>query len=68
MPEKGSAVPQQRSVWEKPTLTKLDMGADTKSASGNAPPAGEPPPPAPPGTKLGFAFEWSLPLSARTDT
>jgi len=58
-----------RRAWEPPTVTKLAIGTETKSARENARTAGsEPPPPAAPTTKFGFSFEMSLPLSTRTDT
>jgi hypothetical protein len=57
-----------RRAWEPPTVTKLAIGTETKSAHAKGRSAGsEPRPPAAPATKLGFSFEMSLPLSARTD-
>jgi hypothetical protein len=57
-----------RSAWEPPAVTKLPIGAQTKSAvtsgSGQSQLA-EPQPPAAPATKLGFSFEMAFPLSAR---
>jgi hypothetical protein len=54
-----------RRIWQAPAVTKLAIGTQTKSAGRTeiAPPQ----PPAAPGMKLGFAFEWSIPLSARTE-
>lgn len=54
-----------RLAWQSPTVTKLAIGAETKTAGQLA--LIQPQPPAAPGMKLGFAFEWSIPLSARTD-
>jgi hypothetical protein len=62
---------QARRGWEAPVVTELPIGTQTRastptSSSGRGQ---EPPPPAPaPATKLGFAFEMSFPLSARTDS
>jgi hypothetical protein len=60
-----------RRGWEAPVVTELPIGTQTRdrthtssSGSGDVPP---PPVPAP-DTKLGFAFEMSFPLSARTDS
>jgi hypothetical protein len=57
-----------RRAWRTPTVTKLAIGAATKKAGAHAAHAGlqSPPPPAAPESKLGFSFEMSLPLSART--
>ena len=50
-----------------PTVTKLAIGAQTKTrAARGAGAAAQPPVPAAPESKLGFSFEMSLPLSART--
>jgi hypothetical protein len=66
-----------RRAWRPPVLTKLPIGAQTKSArqdehgmGSQTPGAGRashdhPQPPAAPATKLGFAMEWAFPLSAR---
>lgn len=53
--------------WEPPTITELKIGTETKSNpdSGYASQSAEPPPPAAPTVKLGFSFEWALPLSRR---
>jgi hypothetical protein len=56
-----------RRAWRPPTVTKLAIGTQTKTVRAHAPRAGaQPPPPAAPASKLGFSFEMSLPLSART--
>jgi hypothetical protein len=56
-----------RRTWQRPTVTKLAIRTETKTARKGAaglPP--QPPEPAAPESKLGFSFEMSLPLSART--
>jgi hypothetical protein len=66
----GSSL-QARRIWELPTITKLPIGTATfASRSEIQPDAGQgmnPPAPAPPASKLGFSFEMSLPLAARTE-
>lgn len=67
----GSPFPTRRA-WEAPALKELPIGTETGSAGakGLAPDSGQrtnPPPPATPTTKLGFAFEMSFPLSVRTE-
>ena len=64
--------PATRRAWEPPAVTKLAIGAETKSArekiSGSAQTSvAQPQPPAAPATKLGFWFEWGFPLSARNE-
>jgi hypothetical protein len=73
----GRTVAETRCAWEPPAVTKLPIGAQTKSswsgapgadveASGRAQPAlAQPQPPAAPATKLGFSFEMAFPLSSR---
>lgn len=57
-----------RRAWEPPTVKKLAIGTETKAARENDRNAGlDPQPPAAPSAKLGFSFEMSLPLSARTN-
>jgi len=63
---------QARRAWQAPALVELPIGTQTRfaGAGSRATEAGQPanpPPPATPSTKLGFAFEMSLPLSVRTD-
>jgi hypothetical protein len=63
----SGTIPATRRTWKPPTVAKLAIGTQTKSARANGHPKfAHPEPPATPGMKLGFAFEWSLPLSART--
>jgi hypothetical protein len=67
----GSPV-QARRIWELPTITKLPIGTATRCASGSGiqPDSGHrmnPPAPATPALKLGFSFEMSFPLAARTE-
>lgn len=67
----GSPV-QARRVWESPTVTKLPIGTATNSAnrSGIQSASGrrmKPLAPAAPASKLGFSFEMSFPLAARTE-
>jgi hypothetical protein len=47
--------------------TKSGLDGDRSAAPGVAARNEPPQPPPSPATKLGFAFEWSLPLSARTE-
>jgi len=68
-----------RRTWEPPAITKLGIGTETKSSGEDGRRAGletlnsdqsrsaQPQPPTVPATKLGFSFEWSFPLSARTE-
>lgn len=68
-----------RRPWEPPAITKLAISTETKAAAAggptigskslhsSVPASGEPQPPAASAMKLGFSFEWSLPLSARTE-
>ena len=66
-----------RRAWEPPSVTKLAIGAQTKSSPVDAQAAGasapaqgrvaEPSPPAAPASKLGFSIEMGFPLSARTE-
>jgi hypothetical protein len=67
----GSSL-QARRIWALPTITKLPIGTATRFASRSEiqPDSGQrmnPPAPAPPASKLGFSFEMSLPLAARTE-
>ena len=57
------------STWEPPVVTKVAIGAETKSAPESKKNAGltEPQPPSPPATKLGFAFEMAFPMSSRSE-
>lgn len=56
-----------RRAWRPPTVTTLAIRTQTKTASANAAgAAAQPPVPAAPEGKLGFSFEMSLPMSART--
>jgi len=57
----------QLRVWEPPIVTKIAIGAETKSARPNSDNFPEPPPPSSPGTKLGFSFEMAFPMAARTE-
>jgi hypothetical protein len=69
----GGDIPvHTRRVWEAPAIIELPIGTETRFAAANSAPfsAGEriePPAPVAPSSKLGFAFEMSFPLSARTD-
>jgi hypothetical protein len=60
---------ETRRAWEAPAMSEVSIGRATKAAAPDHRPdeGGNPPPPASPGTKLGFSFEMSFPLSARTD-
>jgi hypothetical protein len=59
-----------RRAWVAPVVTRLEIGAETKSAhqAAESPDLPEPPPATSPSTKLGFSFEMALPLSARSDS
>jgi hypothetical protein len=60
----------KRRTWQSPTVTTVAIRDKTKSARTNGQAIGkltEPPPPATPATKLGFAFEMAFPLSARIE-
>ncbi len=66
----GSANDERRSTWEPPVVTKVAIGAETKSAlprEASRLGLAEPSPPSPPATKFGFSFEMAFPLSARTE-
>ena len=62
-------------AWEPPAITKLAIGKETKSTArkgravssepSRAEQLAQPQPPSVPAAKLGFAFEWAFPLSAR---
>jgi hypothetical protein len=57
----------KRRAWRRPTVTKLSIGAQTKTARADAARTNaEPLAPAAPAGKFGFSFEMSLPMSART--
>jgi hypothetical protein len=62
------SAPDTRPKWEAPAFTKLPIagrtGSDDKVANGS-PRAVEPAAPGQPLSKLGFSFEWSLPMSTR---
>ena len=62
------SAPDTRPEWEAPALTKLPIasrtGSDENVANG-APRAVEPAAPGQPLSKLGFSFEWSIPMSTR---
>jgi hypothetical protein len=64
--------------WTPPTIAKLAIGKETKSAvtsqrletgtgGADAKVVVEPRAPAAPASKFGFSFEWAFPLSARND-
>ena len=65
----------QKRSWVPPTVTKLAIGKHTKSTvgvvhgleSGSSNSVVEPQPPREPAAKFGFSFEWSFPLSVRSD-
>jgi hypothetical protein len=57
-------------VWEAPAFTKLPIVSRTGSGPNvaNDPPRViEPAAPGQPLSKLGFSFEWSFPMSSRSD-
>jgi hypothetical protein len=57
----------KRRAWEAPVVTKLAIGAETRSApaTGQGTEPAHPQAPADPSSKLGFSFEMAFPLSAR---
>jgi hypothetical protein len=67
----------KRRPWEPPLVAKLDIGTETKSTQAQPTRPGmpsseqdrffEPLAPASPAAKFGFSFEWSFPLSSRTE-
>jgi hypothetical protein len=65
----GQTNNKRRNTWEPPVVTKVAIGAETKSAAQSANNTGlaEPQPPSPPATKLGFAFEMAFPMSSRSE-
>jgi hypothetical protein len=56
----------KRRTWEPPVVTKLTLAAQKQSGPGSGL-AAAPQAPAAPASKLGFSFELSFPLSARTE-
>ncbi len=62
--------PDARPNWEAPAFTKVPIasrtGAGTNVATDPAR-AVEPVAPGQPLSKLGFSFEWSFPMSSRSD-
>ncbi|HET7805870.1 MAG TPA: hypothetical protein VFL53_16655 [Pseudolabrys sp.] len=57
-----------RPDWEAPAFTKLPIASRTGSgahAADGSLRAAEPAAPGQPLSKLGFSFEWSLPMSTR---
>jgi len=65
----GQANNKRRNTWQPPVVTKVAIGAETKSVaqSVNNTCFAEPQPPSPPETKLGFAFEMAFPMSSRSE-
>lgn len=65
----GHTSNEQRTPWEPPTIRKVAIGAETRSAQAedNNAALTEPQPPSSPSTKLGFSFEMAIPMSARFD-
>jgi hypothetical protein len=57
-----------RPAWEAPAFTKLPIVSTTGSGANStdgSPRAAEPAAPGQPRSKLGFSYEWSLPMSTR---
>jgi hypothetical protein len=65
----GQTNDKRSNTWEPPVVTKVAIGAETKSTPEIESNAGltEPQPPSPPATKLGFAFEMAFPMSSRSE-
>ena len=61
----GRTNDKRSNTWEPPVVTKVAIGAETKSVSNTG--LAEPQLPSPPSTKLGFAFEMAFPMSSRTE-
>lgn len=55
-----------RRAWQTPAVKKLAIGTQSRSNTAGSAEV-SPQAPTPPGTKLGFSFEMSIPLSARTE-
>ena len=66
----GQSTSEAHPVWEAPAFTKLSIVSRTGSGANvaNDPPrVVEPAAPGQPLSKLGFSFEWSFPMSSRSD-
>lgn len=66
----GPSTSEAHPVWEGPAFTKLPIVSRTGSGANvaNDPPrVVEPAAPGQPLSKLGFSFEWSFPMSSRSD-
>jgi hypothetical protein len=66
----GQSTSEAHPVWEAPAFTKLPIVSRTGSGANvaNDPPrVVEPAAPGQPLSKLGFSFEWSFPMSSRSD-
>ena len=66
----GPSTSEAHPVWEAPAFTKLPIVSRTGSGANvaNDPPrVVEPAAPGQPSSKLGFSFEWSFPMSSRSD-
>jgi hypothetical protein len=65
----GRTDDKRRNTWQPPVVTKVAIGAETKSVtqSKSNTVLAEPQPPSPPATKLGFAFEMAFPMSSRSE-
>ena len=60
MSKTGRTSNEQRTPWEPPTIRKVAIGAETKSAQAedNNAALTEPQPPSSPSTKFGFRSRW----------
>ena len=65
----GQTNNKRRNSWQPPVVTKVAIGAETKSVtqSKNDNGLAEPQPPSSPTTKLGFSFEMAFPMSSRSE-
>jgi hypothetical protein len=66
----GPSTSEAHPVWEAPAFTKLPIVSRTGSGANVAddpPRVAEPAAPGQPLSKLGFSFEWSFPMSSRSD-
>ena len=66
--ETAAGCTQSGAVWIAPTMDVVPIGATASNSDARTQRGLQQPPPSPaePSSKLGFAFEMSFPMSART--